>query len=266
MKGPFLLARWTSLLVSFRSRRMQFEPIGILESCYPDKFGTPRQPGLSQHAWARLKLNRTWQPEESLLGIEGFSHLWLIFVFHKNSNERFHAKVRPPRMQGESIGVFATRSPHRPNPIGLSLVKLVKRESDSLILSGVDLIDGTPILDLKPYLPEIESIPSARGGWTAQVDPRKIEIEWSDDQLVALEAWSSRLQKTFAGSPELAASELRQLIEETLALDPRPLVYRGFEGTDEVKYRQAHAVRFFDGDVHFQFLSPDRIRILKVLT
>jgi tRNA-Thr(GGU) m(6)t(6)A37 methyltransferase TsaA len=237
---------------------MQFEPIGFLQSCYPDKFGTPRQPGLVAHSWARLSLERKWQPEESLEGIEEFSHLWLIFVFHKNSNERFHAKVHPPRLEGRSIGLFATRSPHRPNPIGLSLVKLVRREGDSLILSGVDLIDGTPILDVKPYLPEVEAKTEATGGWTEHVDPRTVRVEWTQEQLEILSKWAGRLQ--------LGAEPLRQLIEETLQLDPRPLVYRGYEGSDEAKYRQTHAVRFFDGDVHFRFLTPDRIQIDKVIT
>lgn len=243
---------------------MTFEPLGFLESCYPDKFGTPRQPGLARHSWARLQVSRAWQPEESLRGIEGFSHLWLIFVFHKNTNDRFHAKVHPPRMGGESIGVFATRSPHRPNPIGLSLVRLEKREGDTLLLSGVDLIDGTPVLDVKPYLPEIESQPDARAGWTSETAPAGARIHWSAERLEELERWAGGLA-TLQGTPvPLTAASLRTLIEETLALDPRPLVYRGYEGDPNPKYRGTHAVRFFNGDVHFSFPKPREIRIEKI--
>lgn len=241
---------------------MHFEPIGFLESCYRDKFGTPRQPGLVEHSWARLKIARAFQPEESLQGIEGFSHLWLIFVFHKNSNERFHAKVHPPRMEGESIGLFATRSPHRPNPIGLSLVRLVRREGDSLILSGIDLVDGTPILDVKPYLPEIESRPEAKAGWAGAAPVKNASVEWSEGLLEKLATWEKSLVAPPVG---LSSGGLRQLIEETLILDPRPLVYRGFEGASETPYRKDHAVRFFDGDVHFEYLSSEQIRVNRVV-
>ncbi|RYZ79837.1 MAG: tRNA (N6-threonylcarbamoyladenosine(37)-N6)-methyltransferase TrmO, partial [Proteobacteria bacterium] len=130
---------------------MQLTPIGTLESCYRDKFGTPRQPGLSPEAWSKLKIRADLQPAQALEGLEKFSHVWLIFEFHQNKTARYHAKVHPPRLGGESMGVFATRSPHRPNPLGLSLVKLVKIEGDCLFFAGADLVDGTPIFDIKPY-------------------------------------------------------------------------------------------------------------------
>ena len=240
---------------------MNFEPIGYLESCYTDKFGTPRQPGLVEHSWARLKISRIWQPEDSLQGIEGFSHLWLVFVFHKNDNARFHAKVHPPRLGGDSMGVFATRSPHRPNPIGLSLVKLIKREPDSLLLSGIDLIEGTPILDVKPYLPDVESKPDALGGWAGQVRANEIRVEWTEAQLLTMENWAKSLQDRMGSQSSMSFNVLRQLIDETLTLDPRPLVYRGYEGQAEPKHRHIHAVRFFDGDIHFEFVSSDSIQI-----
>lgn len=230
------------------------EPIGILESCYPDKFGTPRQPRLVKEAWARLRIDRKFQPEQALQGLEGFSHIWLIFLFHQNSNARFHAKVHPPRMGGESIGVFASRSPHRPNPIGLSLVELERVEKDSLILKGVDLINGTPILDIKPYLPEIESVPEARAGWTSGVEARNIQVEWTAEQEQILSLWSQRISQP----------ALKDILTKTLCLDPRPLVYKGFEGSSEGPYRTDHAVRLFDGDIHFQFVTPELIRILNI--
>lgn len=227
--------------------------IGTIKSCYPDKFGTPRQPGLVQEAWAEIFLSPEVQPEISLQGLEGFSHLWVMFLFHKNETARYHAKVHPPRLQGKTMGLFATRTPHRPNPIGLSLVKIIEVRSGSVVVAGADIIDGTPVLDIKPYLPEVEAKPDARVGWTSEVQASTVEVEWSEEQLQSLQDWSAQL-----GRPTL-----KNLIEETLRLDPRPLVYKGFEGSNS-PYRQNHAVRFFDGDIHFQFLTPEKIKILEV--
>jgi tRNA-Thr(GGU) m(6)t(6)A37 methyltransferase TsaA len=229
------------------------ETIGQIESCYRDKFGTPRQPGLAPSSWARLRLAKEWQPELALQGLEGFSHVWIIFLFHQNTNLRYHAKVHPPRMGGKQIGVFATRSPHRPNPIGLSLVKLEKIEGDSIYLSGVDLVDGTPVIDIKPYIPEVESIPTAKAGWVQEAPKNQIRIDWTDEQILLVQKWSERIQKP----------QLKQLIEETLCLDPRPVVYRGYEGSDS-PYRQNHAVRLFDGDIHFAFKNPQLIEICDI--
>lgn len=233
---------------------ISFEPIGKIVSCYPDKFGTPRQPGLVKSSTAVIQLDKKWQPEASLAGLEGFSHLWVLFHFHLNNSDRFHAKVHPPRMGGKPIGVFATRSPHRPNPIGLSLVKIERITSEGIEISGVDLVDGTPVLDIKPYLPEVEALTEAKSGWTQKTENLEIEVHFSEEQEQFVKNWSNAI-----GKPEL-----KNLIQETLKLDPRPVVYRGFEG-QESPYRQSHAVRLFDGDVHFQFLSEKSIEILKIL-
>lgn len=230
----------------------QAKHIGVIESCYPDKFGTPRQPGLVSGALAKIKINREWQPEQALQGLEGFTHLWVIFEFHKNSNTRYHAKVHPPRLQGASIGVFATRSPHRPNAMGLSLVKIEKIEADTVFISGVDLIDGTPVLDIKPYLPSVESISDAKGGWADRVSSEALAVIWNQEQLDLIAKWSQQIQQP----------GLKDLIENTLRLDPRPQVYKG-EGED--KYRDVHAVRFYNGDVHFSFIDSGSIEIKKIL-
>lgn len=229
-----------------------FEPIGVIESCYPDKFGTPRQPGLVATATAKLKISREWQPEQALQGLMGFSHVWIIFEFHKNTNSRYHAKVHPPRLGGDSIGVFATRSPHRPNPIGLSLVKLDKIQGDTLYFSGIDLIEGTPVFDIKPYLAAVESKPEATGGWSTEASTQLLQIRWNQGLLEVLSAWSKSINQP----------DLKSLIEETLKLDPRPNLYKG-EG--EEKYRSTHAVRFYNGDVHFTFPEPGWIEIQQVL-
>ncbi len=230
------------------------EPIGYIESCYKDKFGTPRQPGLVKKALAKLKIRADLQPAEALQGLEGFSHVWLIWVFHQNKVARYHAKVHPPRLGGKSMGLFATRTPHRPNPIGLSLVELVSVAKDGIVVSGADLVDGTPILDIKPYLPEVESIPDARTGWPAEVVKDPIHVEFTEQAQKLLLEWQERnLDKA-----------LREIIEETLKLDPRPVVYRGYEEKDS-PYRSEHAVRLFDGDVHFKFESPTLVRVLDIL-
>jgi tRNA-Thr(GGU) m(6)t(6)A37 methyltransferase TsaA len=229
------------------------EPIGYLKSSFVDKFGTPRQPGLAANSRAELKIRADLQPELALQGLEGFSHVWLIFVFHKNESSRYHAKVHPPRLGGESMGLFATRTPHRPNPIGLSLVEVIKVEKDTVTLGGVDLIDGTPILDIKPYLPAIESKPDARVGWTGEVPQRNIQIEFSPEAEATLKAWQQKQEV-----------DLKKHIQEVLALDPRPNVYKGYEG-QQSPYRQEHRVRLFDGDVHFEFLSAELVRVLRII-
>ncbi len=248
----------------------QFRSIGTVQSCYPDKFGTPRQPGLAPAARAFLQLQPDVQPEFSLERLCEFSHLWVIFVFHKNTDARFHAKVHPPRLGGASVGVFASRSPHRPNPIGLSLVKIESVEVGGVWVSGVDLIEGTPILDIKPYLPAVEAVPTAARGWSDEVAPVEVVIEWSTESLTALEqaplkSFASSLAP-LKGMPShlLTVDEVKNLIEQTLRLDPRPVVYRGYEG-EESPYRDAHAVRVYNLDVHFRFVSAVHVVIDKVL-
>lgn len=230
------------------------KPIGYLESCFKDKFGTPRQPGLVKEAHAYLKISPEYQPEESLKGLEGFSHVWLLWVFHQNKSARFHAKVHPPRLEGKTMGVFATRSPHRPNPIGLSLVKLISVEADGIVVAGVDLVDGTPILDIKPYLPFVESLPEATSGWPGEVDRAPITVEFSLEAEQKLHDW----QLQHPDRP------LRQVIEQTLKLDPRPVVYRGYEAS-ESPYRNQHAVRLYEGDIQFKFESPNHVKVLDIL-
>ncbi|XP_017175911.1 tRNA (adenine(37)-N6)-methyltransferase isoform X1 [Mus musculus] len=140
-------------------RNLLTEPIGYLESCFPAKIGTPRQPSICSHSRACLKIRKNIfnNPEHSLMGLEEFSHVWILFVFHKNGHLNYKAKVQPPRLNGAKTGVFSTRSPHRPNAIGLTLAKLEKVEGGAVYLSGVDMIDGTPVLDIKPYIADYDS-------------------------------------------------------------------------------------------------------------
>ncbi len=219
----------------------KFTPIGWLESCYTAKFGTPRQSGLSRAAIAKLRLRADLQPEQSLQGIEGFSHLWLVWVFHKNEVSRYHSKVHPPRLGGRSVGLFASRTPHRPNPIGLSLVELVSIDKGVLHLRGTDLIDGTPILDIKPYLPEIEARPNAEAGWVDNHDIEKICVNFLPEVESKLETSN--------------VADLRALIVESIQMDPRPLIYRNDSESEEPRYRNTHVFQLWDYDIHFKFES-----------
>lgn len=138
---------------------IQTGPIGYISSCFSAKNGTPRQPTICGPSRAQLRIQQSVfnNPEHSLLGLEQYSHVWIIFVFHKNGHLSVKAKVKPPRLNGQKVGVYSTRSPHRPNALGLTLAKLDKVVGDTLYLSDIDMIDGTPVLDIKPYIPEYDS-------------------------------------------------------------------------------------------------------------
>jgi len=196
---------------------MVIEPIGVIHSCFGGKFATPRQPGLCPSAWGSLVFHAPYRSDEALRGIDGFSHLWLIFGFHQTHGQGWHPTVRPPRLGGnQRLGVFATRSPFRPNALGLSLVRLegVDREvaaAPVLRLGGLDLVDGTPVFDIKPYLPYAESPLNATAGFASEAHPR-LSVSIHDDA-----------REVFERLPPRAQAVLR----EALALDPRPATQTG---------------------------------------
>ncbi|MFK7910349.1 MAG: tRNA (N6-threonylcarbamoyladenosine(37)-N6)-methyltransferase TrmO [Akkermansiaceae bacterium] len=183
--------------------------IGHVRTCYGEKFGVPRQPGLVPEAWGELIFEPEYRNADAVRGLEGFSHIWLVFIFHQAVRGDWKPTVRPPRLGGnEKIGVFASRSPFRPNPIGLSCVRLEKVDSDHdfapvLKLSGVDLVDGTPILDIKPYIPYSDLLPDAHGGFASDA-PERTEITW------------------VTGADTKLTEATKNLIENTLSCDPRP--------------------------------------------
>src|ERR1035437_3718113 len=185
--------------------------IGTLKSCFREKFGTPRQPHLVPGATATLKIARQYQPEQSLVGLERFSHVWLLSYFHLNTNTRFSAKVHPPRLQGETIGLFASRSPHRPSPIGLSVARLVKVEGDTLHLACIDLVDGTPILDVKPYVPESDAFPDASAGWTKDAPFPSLKVAFEAQALEDIAVAEKRLK----------TKDLARLLADILSQDLR---------------------------------------------
>lgn len=231
----------------------QMKIIGHIKSCYPEKFGVPRQPGIVKDVVSELIIAPEWQPEAALEGLSDYSYLWIIFIFHKNNTSHYHAKVHPPRLDGLSKGVFATRSPHRPNPIGLSLVKIKEVANDRIFFWGGDLVEGTPVLDIKPYLPQFESQPEASGGWSAQIK-KNIKVEFSTTAAEKVQLWMNRKQDV----------NLKKSIIEIVQEDPRPTVYKGFE-QKESPYRNQHAFRLYDADIHFKFLSEDHAVIIDII-
>ena len=163
--------------------------IAYIHSDFKEKFGIPRQSGLVPQTKARIVFEKEYRVADALRGIEGFSHLWLIWSFSKAERDTWSPTVRPPRLGGNArMGVFATRSPFRPNAIGLSCVTLEKVEwhtpdGPALIVGGADLLDGTPIYDIKPYLPYVDSHPEARGGFGSEKAGYALEVDF-DDQLL----------------------------------------------------------------------------------
>ncbi len=193
-----------------------FPAIAIIHSCFKEKFGIPRQPGLAPLAIAQLEFLPPYNNPAAVVGLEGCSHIWLQFVFHANSNnEAWKPKVKPPRLGGnKSIGVFATRSPNRPAPIGLSVVKLesIEQKDGKLLLnlSGVDLLDGTPVLDVKPYIPYVDMICDAINEF-APAAPIFIPVTLSQEQHVFCTAFQQQ-----------TGTNLAELITQILQQDPRP--------------------------------------------
>ena len=208
------------------------EVIARIHNDFPTKFGLPRQAGLAPSLRSKIVFEPEFRAPEALRGLEGFSYIWLIWGFSESSG--WSPTVRPPRLGGNvRMGVFATRSPFRPNPIGLSSVRLEGIEADGdnglvLIVSGADLMDGTPIYDIKPYLPGVDSHPDASDGFVGSHRQVLLDVEIA---------------------PELAAllSEARTAtLREILAQDPRPAYHAGQGDSDRV-----YGLDYAGLDIHF---------------
>jgi len=232
-------------------------PIGCIESCFPHKNGTPRQPQLAPGALARLRISVSgMDASHTVDGLSQFSHVWLIFLFHRNGGEAVKAKVHPPRLGGHAIGLFACRTPHRPCALGLSLVTLLGVEGDTLLLAGADLIDGTPVVDIKPFHPYADAPPPEHVRAPPWLAPESgaLQVRFTDDaraQLVALcnggdAAPPAGALRFFGGR----AAEAEATLADVLRHDPRS-VYRKQHCADE-PYRVCidglDATCRFDGD------------------
>jgi tRNA-Thr(GGU) m(6)t(6)A37 methyltransferase TsaA len=210
---------------------MEIKPIAYMKNDYKEKFGIPRQSGLVKSIVSKIVFEPDYRDNNCLRGIEGYSHLWLIWQFSENAEAGWSPTVRPPRLGGNvRMGVFATRSPFRPNPIGLSCVELEKveygEEGPVLYVKGADLMDGTPILDIKPYVPYADSHPEALSGFAGDVFEHRMEVEISDELLKEI--------------PE----EKREALLEILAQDPRP----GYQREEE----RIYGIGYGDKNIRFR--------------
>jgi len=218
------------------------EPIAYIRNGYKEKFGVPRQSGLAPSVKSVIEFCEEYRDENCIRDIEQYSHLWLIWGFSKNENQ-WSPTVRPPRLGGNKrVGVFATRSPFRPNPIGLSCVKLEGIEEGKngkiLVVSGGDLADGTPIYDIKPYLPYVDSIPDALGGFSEEHKNDFFQVEIPREL-----------------KEKLTESQIEN-ITELLSLDPRP----SYQNDEE----RIYGLAFEDLQIKFKY-EDDKITVVDIL-
>jgi len=219
---------------------MTINPIASYHCALESKFGTPRQSGLVSEIKGEIRFHKEYRRSEALRGLEGFGFIWLIWEFSENRDSTFRPTVRPPRLGGNArLGVFATRSPYRPNPLGLSCVRLERIDFDTctLHINGADLIDGTPILDIKPYIPYTDSHPEAQGGFTDDSECPSLDVSFPDE-----------LKKGF--TPE----EVKALVK-ILSLDPRPRY--------QDDPQRIYALTFSGRDVRFR-VDGDGVTIVEV--
>lgn len=210
---------------------------------FPEKFGIPRQSGLIDSLKGKIVFENEYRNPEAVKGLEGFNYIWLLWQFQGTDRDGWSATVKPPRLGGKKrMGVFATRSPFRPNPIGLSSVKLERIEYTEqgpvLWVAGIDLKDGTPIYDIKPYLPFADCHPDAKEGFAEAVKEYELQVDFPAELLIKI--------------PE----EKRMAIIEVLKQDPRPSVQRSRQ--------KEYGVAFAGFDVRFK-VEEDRLRVFQVI-
>ncbi len=217
-------------------------PVATTRSCFRDKFGVPRQPGLTRYARAELVIRPPFDREDAFRGLETCSHLWLTFQFHEAVRADWRPVVRPPRLGGNrKVGVFASRPPFRPNSLGLSVVRnegLVRLDGKLVLkIRDHDLIDGTPILDIKPYLPFADAIADARIGWAGETAPQQLPV-----------CFSPQAQAQLAALPGERYPDLKELIEDVTSYDPRPSFRRGRQDEERI-----YGLHLYDLNVRFRF-------------
>ncbi len=219
------------------------KPVAYIETDFDEKFGIPRQSGRVPSLTGKIVFLPQYRNPDALRGIEDFSHLWLIFDFSKSHREEWSPTVRPPRLGGNTrVGVFASRSPFRPNPLGLSSVKLEKiehdeRNGDVLIVSGVDLLNGTPIFDIKPYIPYSDSHPEAFGSYADEMSSHCLSVTFPDEFLA------------------LIPKEKREAVIDCLADDPRP----SYQNDPDRIYN----MNFAGFDIHFT-VSENELKVIGI--
>ncbi|UTW47264.1 tRNA (N6-threonylcarbamoyladenosine(37)-N6)-methyltransferase TrmO [Bacterioplanoides sp. SCSIO 12839] len=228
---------------------ISLEPVALAHTPFKEKFAIPRQPALAPSATAEIRLLPPFDSPLALQGLEQVSHIWLLFQFHQALSQHGqapHLRVRPPRLGGnEKIGVFASRATHRPNSLGQSVVTLDRIEGCSLWVSGIDLLDGTPILDIKPYVPYADAITHAENHIAAQ-SPELIPVTWQENALEQARIHGRRLQQDVVG-----------LIEQCLMQDPKPAY-------QVPSAERQYGVQLWDLNVRWHYPDVNCIRVLAV--
>lgn len=223
-----------------------FRTIALARSPYKEKFAIPRQPGLAKSVTTKIELQPPFDDPAALDGLEQVSHIWLIFFFHGVGSRDDALRVRPPRLGGnERIGVFATRSTHRPNGIGQSLVKIERIENGCIVVSGADLLDGTPIIDIKPYVPYADT-PNDASNEIAPQAPSLLKVSWLPDvRTTALEIAAELNEDVVA------------VIKECLEQDPRP-AYQKHDPERE------YGVTLWHFNVRWRYPTDDTIEVIGI--
>ena len=233
----------------------QFETIAVIESPYQEKFAIPRQPNLVSAAKGRVILVGEANNSELVRDIAQFSHIWLLFIFHGTQTQGWKPLVKPPRLGGnKKTGVLATRSTFRPNPIGMSVVKLdkvcIENKQTILYISGLDLLNGTPIVDIKPYLPYSDAITDANAGF-AQTEPKSaLNVSFTKQAQKDVERLINTLDQKY--------NDLILLIEQVLKQDPRPAYKQGKED-DKV-----YGMRLYDLNIQWELSNLVNIKVTSI--
>ena len=228
------------------TEKFKLNAIGFVHSGFREKFAVPRQPGLVNSMTSVIEMLPAYSQPDAYRALQDFSHLWVIFLFHQCLGKEWRNTVRPPRLGGnERVGVFASRSPFRPNPIGLSVVELLNVEFSGevckLHIRGADIIDGTPVLDIKPYIPYADNV-NASNGYALIPEPT-MQVEFTADAL-----------KSVVAAGERSGQPLAEIIQDLLSFDPRP-AYRA-SADKEAEY----GVRLFDCNIRFR-VKENRITV-----
>lgn len=234
------------------------EPIGWFESPFHEKFGIPRQSGMVQGARGFIRLRDHDFLAQALKGLESFSHLWALWIFHEHDARDWKPSIRPPRLGGaKRVGVLASRSPHRPNPIGMSALKILSIDPKAkggprIEVEGLDVIDGTPVIDLKPYVPYADCFPEATSGWAAGEIPRT-PVEFSEEARALLAAMPG------------GGADLERLIVGVVELDPRPASLRRREPSDsQAALGSRHGFELKGWDVRWE-ITPQGFRVRELV-
>jgi tRNA-Thr(GGU) m(6)t(6)A37 methyltransferase TsaA len=234
-----------------QSSSVEFNTIGYVNSPYKEKFAIPRQPGLVNSAKGTITLTGNANNPDLVRDLAQFSHIWVLFVFHGNQNQGWKPLVRPPRLGGnKKIGVLATRSTFRPNPIGMSVVKLdaidIKDQQVILHISAMDLLNKTPIIDIKPYVPYSDSLAHAKAGFAQSQPSTDLQVTFTKQAHLEVIKYSQNI-------PDLAT-----FIEQVLAQDPRP-AYKQGKSDDKI-----YGMNLYDLNIQWKILDNKKCQVIQI--